>query len=416
MTSVCVLATLLVSLGCASQKEVVAPTSIAPIAYADTAPHVLVITGGRIMPMNNDHVLTGWTIVVRGGRITEMAPDGTVEIPGNATRISAGGRYVLPGLVDMHVHINAGDLRAYAQAGITTVRNMWAVPVLNAMHRDSGGGFVSDSVVSPTIYSTSPGIDGTPPYWPRTTVLTDPTKADSLIAQFQHDGWHYIKLYTMLRLDVYDALIESIKARGLIPVGHVPLSVTIEHALSQGQYSIEHLTGYDRAVSGGIRGAVAWASADPSTMTSLAMRTRQAGVWNCPTNVVLDAIAMKSGDDVRRRVAAGRHAMVRALHDAGAMLLAGTDAGIGLTTPGVSLHDELTELVASGLTPYEVLRAATADAARFFGDSGQFGTIAIGARADLLIVDGNPLADLNRLRHPYAVIIRGHPPIEASGP
>jgi imidazolonepropionase-like amidohydrolase len=102
--------------------------------------------------------------------------------------------------------------------------------------------------------------------------------------------------------------------------------------------------------------------------------------------------------------------MVRALHDAGAMLLAGTDAGIDLTVPGVSLHDELDEFVASGLTPYEALRASTVDAARFFGDTTEFGTIAVGVRADLVLVDDDPRTGLAGLRHPYAVIIRGHPP------
>jgi len=108
--------------------------------------------------------------------------------------------------------------------------------------------------------------------------------------------------------------------------------------------------------------------------------------------------------------------MVRALHDAGAPLLAGTDAGIAITEPGSSLHDELDELVASGLTPYQALRASTVDAATFLGETDQFGTIAIGVRADLLLVDGDPRTNLDILRHPYAVIIRGHPPISVIGP
>jgi imidazolonepropionase-like amidohydrolase len=367
------------------------------------------------MPMDSDRVQDGWTIVIRGGHITGMAPDGMVAIPTNATVIRAKGRYVLPGLADMHVHVHAADLREYAQAGITTVRNMWAVPVLNTMHRDSAGRFVADSVVSPTIYSSSPGVDGTPPQWPLTTVVTDPSKADSVIAALQHDGWRYVKLYTRLRLDVYDALITSIHTRGLIPIGHVPLAVSVEHALAQGQRSIEHMTGYDRELNGTAT-ADGWANADLSKMPRLAALTRQAGAWNCPTNTMLDVIAKRSGDDVRRRAAIGRHAMVRALHDAGAPLLAGTDAGIAITEPGSSLHDELDELVASGLTPYQALRASTVDAATFLGETDQFGTIAIGVRADLLLVDGDPRTNLDILRHPYAVIIRGHPPISVIGP
>jgi imidazolonepropionase-like amidohydrolase len=99
--------------------------------------------------------------------------------------------------------------------------------------------------------------------------------------------------------------------------------------------------------------------------------------------------------------------MIRALHDAGARLLAGTDAGIGLTSPGMSLHDELAALVASGLTPYEALRVATVDAAEFLGESGQFRTITVGARADLLLVDHDPRVDLATLRHPLLVVVRG---------
>ena len=136
----------------------------------------------------------------------------------------------------------------------------------------------------------------------------------------------------------------------------------------------------------------------------MAAATAAAGTWNCPTMTVVKALLQgpETMEGSRRR-----RELVGALHAAGARLLAGTDSGIDVTVPGISLHDELLELVASGLDPLEALRAATTAPAEFLGEVGEIGTVSPGARADLIVVDGDPRDDVAVLRHPRAVMLRG---------
>ena len=176
--------------------------------------------------------------------------------------------------------------------------------------------------------------------------------------------------------------------------------------MREGHWSVEHLLGYERSLVAESNGFYPdWADADTALMPQLAALTASLGVWNCPTLAIIHIYAgnlEKTG-----RAVENRRRMVGALHRAGAHLLAGTDSGIGVTQPGTSLHDELAELVASGLTGAEALRTATSTAAEFLGAVGEIGVVAPGARADLLLVDSNPLADLSALRTPPMLVLRG---------
>ena len=206
----------------------------------------------------------------------------------------------------------------------------------------------------------------------------------------------------------YDAITAAARSRGIRTLGHVPSRVTLEHALDSGQLSIEHLGGYDRALTrSGQSNAAAWADIDASRIPALAARTAAAGTWNCPTLAIYAMIAGGLPAETRDRVIANRAAVVRGLSGAGARLLAGTDSGIDRTAAGTSIHDELALLVDAGLTPYEALRAATFDAAEFLEEQAEIGGVAPGRRADLLIVDENPLEDIGALRSPEAVVLRG---------
>src|SRR5687768_6498780 len=187
-------------------------------------------------------------------------------------------------------------------------------------------------------------------------------------------------------------------AAGMVPIGHVPHGVPVQEAIAMGQRTIEHLTGYDRAVSrSGNTGTGGWIDADPLRYPGLAALTAGAGVWNCPTLAIYSELSKQSPPSVRATILDQRRRFVGELLRAGAPLLAGSDAGIEVVAPGSSLHDELEELVAAGLSRYQALRAATSEAGRFL-EIGGLGTVAQGAPADLLLVEGNPLADLSRLR------------------
>ncbi len=368
-------------------------------------PEAFGVVHATLVPMDSDRVLADHTVVVVGDRITAVGPDGAIVPPEGAAIVDVHGAYVTPGLIDMHVHIRRADLRAYVDAGITSVRNMWGYQALPALMHDVDAG----AVLGPAIYSASQGLDGTPAVWPETQIVDDPSQADATVAAQVAAGWRFLKVYNSLSLASYDAIVAAARARGIRFLGHVPNRVPIEHALDSGQASIEHLRGYDLALTRGSQTATfaAWLDIDESRIPTLAAHTATAGTWNCPTMAVFDVLTRQVDDVSRGQILANRAAMIRALFDAGARLLAGTDSGIGLSAPGSSIHDELSDLVGAGLSPYEALRAATSGAAEFLEEDSEIGTVAAGKRADLLVVDGNPLEDVTALRSIEAVVLRG---------
>lgn len=359
----------------------------------------------NVVPMTGLRVLSRQTVIVKDGRIHRMGPSGAVEIPGDAVNIDGRGRFLMPGLADMHVHLDRADLPRYVAHGITTVRNMWGFPGVRAMQAD----VLAGNLRGPTIYSTSPGLDATPPIWPYTQVVNGPDEADEVVRLQKENGWKTLKLYQQLSRESYDAIVASAGRQGLDYVGHTPTAVGLRRVLEAGQRSVEHLGGYERILNGrDIRGASGWALADTAGAPDLARLTRRAGTWNCPTLAIQLMLAPTLSPGTRSSAAENRRRMLKALHDAGAGLLVGTDSGIGRTRPGESIHTELAQFVAAGLTPYEALLGATRNAAEFLGEGGEFGVVAPGARADLILLDDNPLNGLQALESPLGVMVRGH--------
>ncbi len=385
----------LLALGSASR----APRKAAP------SPLAFAITHASVVPMDSERVLLDHTIVVVGDRIAAVGPDGLTSWPAGATVVDAGGAYVAPGLADMHVHIRRRELRAYVDAGITSVRNMWGYETLPATMRD----IESRAVVGPMIYSASQGIDASPGVWPETQFVNQPSQAEAVVAAQAAAGWRFLKVYDSLSAPSYDAIADAARRSGIRFVGHVPDSVSIEHALESGQLSIEHLRGYDHALTRTSQSSHvgAWADIDGSRIPDLAARTAAAGAWNCPTMAIYSLLTEGMAAPTRAQIFANRAAVLRAFRDAGARILAGSDAGIDRTAVGTSLHDELALLAEAGLSPYEALEAATSGAAAFLGEEAEFGTIQPGRRADLVLMDGNPLETPAALRAIKAVVLRG---------
>ena len=365
----------------------------------------LAIEDVTVVPLERDGVISHQTVIIEGGRISAMGAAERMRIPRGARRIDGRGRYLMPALTDMHVHLREGDLDAYLASGIGTVRNMWGHAAITRMR----GEIESGARRGPRIHSASPGLDGTPPQWPATVIVTEAESAAVAVRREsgRADGWEYIKVYSRLSRAVFDAIMREVRARKLVAVGHVPLAVDVRHALASGLRSVEHLTGYDRAVSRSGRGGTwAWIDADTARYASLVEATRQAGAWNCPTLAIYTALARQHSPEEREAVARHRRRFVGQLFEAGAPILAGSDAGIQVVAPGTSLHDELRELVAAGLTPYQALRSATVEPARFFGDSAA-GVVRSGAAADLLLLEANPLDDVANASRIGAMILRG---------
>jgi imidazolonepropionase-like amidohydrolase len=348
-------------------------------------------------------VLRNRTVVIRAGRV-ESIRESSENLAGDVVVIDGHGRYLLPGLIDMHVHARRADMALYRAAGITTVRNMWGHDGIKTLMQDIANG----TLIGPAIISASPGLDGTPVQWPFTQVIEDASRAASVVHEMSLAGWSFIKVYTNLHPDVYDAILAAARTEGITVIGHVPMRVPVEHALASGQKSIEHLMGYDRAVSvRGNGGTWGWIDADTTRYARLVSLTVANGVWNCPTFAIYRAIAetQHSAAD-RERIIRNRRIFVRQLAAAGAPLLAGTDAGIDIVPAGMTLQSELEEFVAAGLSPYRALQAATTDAARFLGRT-DIGSVQVGNRADLVLLDTNPLDDISATRNISGVMFGG---------
>jgi hypothetical protein len=170
-----------------------------------------------------------------------------------------------PGVLQHQTVIARADVPTYLASGILTVRNMWGHDGITRLQADIAAGRLD----GPTIYSLSPGLDASPGFWPFTQFVDDAAKADSVVAVQQAAGWTTIKVYQRLSAAAFDSIVASVRRRQLRFAGHVPTAVSIGHALATGMESIEHYTGYDRAVSrSGKGGTFGWADADTSRLAA----------------------------------------------------------------------------------------------------------------------------------------------------
>lgn len=403
-----------------------------------------------VIPMDREVVLADQTVVVVDGRITSVGSAAEVTVPDGATRIDGRERFLMPGLADMHVHVwDENDLYLFVANGVTTVRNMFGSPLqLDWRTRIAAG-----SLIGPRIYTAGPIVDGEPAVWPGSVELTDPDDAES-VAQAQKDaGYDFLKPYSRLTRENYDALVAAGKKVGLPLMGHTPVALTLTDVIDAGQTTIEHLDGFSEAAQrddspfptvDSRTDIPAWKTIDEARLASIAQTMRDANVWNCPTLVVLqkwsqgaDAEALLARPEMRyvspfmranwspsspmnylarlpaSYVTAAHEALpfqqkaVRALRDAGAGIVAGTDMGNPFVLAGFALHEELAFLVGAGLTPYEALRAATIDAARCMDAANEWGSIAVGRRADLVLLAANPLDDVANAAQRVGVVLRG---------
>lgn len=370
-----------------------APPPASTVAFTDVS----------VLPMDRPGLLQHQTVIAVDGFITAIGPSGKTPIPLGARVIDGRGRTLMPGLIDAHVHLRSADLPAYLASGILAVRNMWGHDGIVRLQAD----IAARRITGPTIYSLSPGLDASPASWPFTQFVNDPARADSVVAVQQAAGWTILKIYWRLSAASFDSIVASARRRQLRYAGHVPAAVPILHALAAGMESIEHYTGYDRAVSrSGDGGTFGWADADTTRFAALVDATVQSGTWNCPTMAINTMLSARQGPEAERRVVQNRRAFTRALHQHGARLVAGTDAGINLTAPGTSMLDELEEFVASGFTNWEALRLATIEPGRMLRVP-QLGTIVVGAPAELLLLNGNPAEDLATLKSPAGILLHG---------
>jgi hypothetical protein len=438
-----------------------------PLALAAAgAPQQLVLKHATIIDVTGGPVRPDSTVVISGNRITSIGQSGKVPVPQGAQVVDATGKFVIPGLWDMHVHWEEKDyLPLFIANGVTGVRIMWGEPAHHEWRKEIEAG----QLLGPRMVIASPIIDGPKPYWPLSISVSTEAQARQVVNRVKQDGADFVKVYQFLPREEYFAIADESKKQGIPFVGHVPMPVSAEEASRAGQKSFEHLIGILPACSN--RRAelteaaqadfaedlvadhpkfwgthvrdnrqLALDSYDPDKAAALFAELKRNGTWQCPTLTLLrmfgygdDPAFLKDprlkymprqvkarwdpssldGDRSTEDFAMSRKEfrkdleIVVAMQKAGVGILAGTDTLNPFCFPGFSLHDELGLLVQAGLSPVEALRAATLSPAEFLGKEKDLGTVEPGKLADLVLLDANPLDDIANTRKIAGVIYDG---------
>lgn len=346
---------------------------------------VTAFTDVSIIPMDREQVLTHQTVLVRGQQIDAIGPVGEVQIPAGAVKIGGHGKFLLPGLADMHAHMPAHMpvsetermLLRYLSLGITTVRSMDGTPELLAL-RDR---IAKGQLLGPRIYTAGPVMGDYGTGFPST-----PEEAVKSVVEQKAAGYDFVKLYDGLTREIFDSIVAIAERVGMPYVGHVPAKVGLKRVLQTHYASIEHTHWY--VPHQDADSAMRTMPTDSTTLAEATEAIKRAGMWVCPTIQVQLSWAGQMGG-VSSDPAAYFH-VVKTFHDAGIGLLFGLDVF-------ASIDGEMEALKMSGLTPYQVLETATRNVAVFFGTLAQTGTVEVGKRADLVLVEGNPLEDFHLL-------------------
>jgi imidazolonepropionase-like amidohydrolase len=401
-----------------------------------------------VVPMDRDRVLEHQTVVVVRGRIAEIGPSSKTKAPAGAITVDGKGKYLLPGLAEMHGHLphpNQGDavskafLTLFVANGVTTVRGMFGFPNHVAL-RES---IVRGETLGPRLFVASPALSG--------QSVPDPETGRRLVREYKQAGFDLLKVHEGLSLASYDAIVATAREVGIKFGGHIPDAVGLEHALDAKQSSIEHLDGYLEALEAD-NSPIKTADAktrdeklldylDERKIPALVAKTRSAGAWNAPTMKLWrtffsgetpDALRqrpelvyvprqmvdnwaqqrtnqLQNPDDPKQlqRVLELRDRILKALADSGAKLLLGSDAPQLFSVPGFSLHREMEAMRAAGLTPYQILESGTRNPAEYLGVLADSGTVEVGKRADLILVDANPLDDVRNVARSSGVVVNG---------
>lgn len=391
-------------------------------AGASVRTTVLAFTHVTVIDASGAPARRDMTVVVAGARIVALGKSGQTRVPMGARVVDARGKFLIPGLWDMHAHLGTeafdrdAHLALFVANGVTGVRVMTGSTEHHVWREEIEAG----TILGPRMIIASERID---------EAKTDEAQAREAVRRAKREGADFFKVYDALPRASYFAAADEARRLKFPLAGHVPASVTAAEASAAGQRSVEHFTGLDEA------------KADRAKADAVISVFRRNATWLCPTLVVRHNYARlddrRMATDPRLKYAkpswrarwlrmtdesaktpaaewAKRRELIRkeddlvgAMSRAGVGILAGTDDANPYVIPGFSLHDELALLVASGLTPMQALRAATYNSAKFLGRLDSLGTVQTGKLADLLLLDADPLADIRNATKINAVVLNG---------
>jgi cytosine/adenosine deaminase-related metal-dependent hydrolase len=393
----------------------------------------LAFVGVNVVPMDRNRTLNNQTVIVQDGRIAQVGPAGSTRVPDGALRLEGRGKYLMPGLGEMHGHIPStlepreftdAVLFLYVANGVTTVRGMQGSPgQLDLRDRAKRG-----ELLAPNLYLAGPGFSG--------KTIKSAEEAIQKVRQQKAEGWDLLKVLPGLTRDQYDAMARTAKEVGISFAGHVPADVGLVHAINSGQETFDHLDGYIEYVQGD-KGPVP----DPK-FQEIAKLSREAGVWVVPTMALWETLrgtvdlatlrafpelkymppqqiqqwtsaqdsVFKDPDfkaDVARNVIQNRMRLLKALNDGGVKILLGSDAPQRFSVPGFSIHREMKRMADAGMKPYDILRSGTYNVGLYLKEKDNFGTIEVGKRADLILLNANPLENISNIARRSGVMVRG---------
>ena len=417
--------------------------SVPPSPKEASVHHNFAFTNVSDIPMTEDGlILENYTVLVEHDRIIAVGPTGEVDISSAGTIIDGTGKYLMPGLAEMHGHVppthpgpnmpsyfNDGYVEStlflYVAAGITTVRGMLGYDhQLELKDRVNGG-----ELIGPNLYLAGPSFNG--------NTVTSPEQASERVVQQKEEGWDLLKVHPGLTLAEYNAMAKTANEIGITFGGHVPEDVGIIRAIEAGQLTMDHIDGYVAYLS-------AFEGAErEQKMGEVIQLTLDHDAWIVPTQALWETIigaadydAMREYEELKYIPAAVRngysnwatnnvennpdldinealeHAELRRqllseMNRSGVRILMGTDAPQLFSVPGFSIHRELAKMAEAGMTPYEIIETGTTNVGEYFKDKDDFGTIAVGKRADMILVNSNPLENVANIKNHSGVMVQG---------
>jgi hypothetical protein len=415
------------------RKSTIWPLAVAAalIATVCVAPQTraVAITGVNVVDVVDGRIVQNATVTISGATITSVRPNGR---PSATARVVDGqGKFLIPGLWDMHAHMEASGeswLPLYVANGVTAIRDMGSDLDLILKMRE---GTASGRVLGPRIFAAGPMLDDAPEDWPFRMRVKTAEDGRAAVRLLKRRGVDLIKVHNHTPRDAYFAIAGEARRQHLPLAGHLPIEVTVEEAIEAGQNDIEHLS-ESRLWMECSGGETYQAEACRPLFRMLASR----GIWQTPTLVALSemptvgtsassipademAYATKSVRDLwadNQRTLATPEVIRRLKRHAEMGAVATSDMahlGVGILTgcdtmiAGFCVHDEAAAMVRAGMTPLAALQAATLNPARYFSLSQTAGSVDAGRRADLVLLDANPLADIQNLRRIRAVVVAG---------
>ena len=396
-------------------------------------PKSVVFSNVSVVPMTGNQVLPNHTVVITGDRITAVGPARTAKVPEGATRIDGQGKYLMPGLAEMHGHIPGGNaprefvdnvLFLYVASGVTTVRGMQGAPGQIDLREAAKRG----EIVAPNLYLAGPQFSG--------GSVKSAEDAIARVKQQKSEGWDLLKVQEGLSVPAYEAMAKTAKQVGIRFGGHVPDEVGLLHAMDMGQETFDHIDGYVEQLDGRAK------PVEDKALQDLVQRTKKAGAWIVPTMFVWETLQGPVTLESRTGLAELRYMpapqveqwtkgldsrlknpqydaaqaklhidnrmkILKALQDGGARILLGSDAPQQFNVPGFSIHREMRRMADAGINAYEIVKSGTANVGQYFKAQDSFGTIAVGQRADLILVDANPLENVSNMEKRSGVMVRG---------